>query len=262
MSPPEDAFVLEQILRRPHRRLRWVFMELMPLRGQFDPMLLGTERMEYWHDVRRMWLLTRRAEEEFMGLWPEHATHPQIWRDLCARLITDWWKHLQSFATGALNYGRGAALLSRYFHDKKKSSRDDEAGPAGDGWVVPQEPQAIPAEQLATYERRLAAMRDNPPPHVGDQLNEESLRHTIDLLRRNGVKSILFLPPTLSHFQFYPVHTLESIPLFDLSDLPGNQDLYDVANRRDGVHLNLAGADLFTRKLATRFAEYVKASPR
>ena len=84
----------------------------------------------------------------------------------------------------------------------------------------------------------------------------------IDLLRRHGVKTILFLPPALTHFHFYPMHTLESTPLFDLSAPSENQDLYDAANRRDGVHLNLAGADLFTRKLATRFAEYAKAFPQ
>jgi len=93
-------------------------------------------------------------------------------------------------------------------------------------------------------------------------LNEQSLRHTIDLLRRNGVKSILFPPPSLTHFQFYPVHTLESIPLFGPSDLSGNLDWHAAANRRDGLPLNLAGADLFTRELATRFAVDVKAFPR
>ena len=44
----------------------------------------------------------------------------------------------------------------------------------------------------------------------------------------------------------------------DFSDLSGNLDLYNPANRRDGVHLNLAGADLFSRKLATRFAAHTQ----
>src|SRR6202044_3122926 len=71
MVPPEDSYVLEQILRRPHRRLRWVFLEVMPLGGQFDAALAGTGRMDYWHDVRRMRLLTRRAVADVLRVWQE-----------------------------------------------------------------------------------------------------------------------------------------------------------------------------------------------
>ena len=256
MVPPEDYYVIEQILRRPHHRLRWAFIELMPLGGQFDPLLEGTGRMDYWHDARRMRLLTRRAVVDFARNWRERATRPRIWRQVSVDLIGSWWNHLQHFATNAANYGRGASLLAARFHGRKKPSRYDEGGPAGDGWADPPGFQFMEGERLAAYERQFALARENPRAHVQDDLSEESLRDVIELLRGQGVETILFLPPTLAPSQFYPARLWESVSLFDLSDIARYPELYATANYKDGVHLNLDGSRIFSRELATLFAEH------
>jgi len=260
MVPPEDSYVLEQILQRPHRRLRWVFLESMPLGGQFDAALVGTGRMDYWHDARRMRLLTRRAMADLLRAWQEREARPQTWLGQCGHIMEGWWSHLQSFATRGSNYGRGAVLLSWQLRGPRKPSRYDNGGPAGDGWI-PSEPRFMQGELLSAYERQLAALRENPRGHLEDRLSEDALRSTLALLRGHGIEAILFLPPTLATAQFYPAPTPESAPLFDLSDVGRYPELYATENRKDGVHLNLAGAGIFTRELAALFAERARALP-
>jgi hypothetical protein len=258
MVPPEDSYLLEQVLQHPHHRLRWALIELMPLGGQFDPMLEGTERTDYWHDSRRMWLLTKRAAVDCVRFWQERAFRPQTWRELCRHTIESWCSHLKSFAARTTNYGRGASLLASHLHGRRKPSRYDDGGPTGDGWVDPGGLQFMEGDRLVAYESQFAAARDNPRVHSQDGLSEESLAETIELLRRHGVGTILFLPPTLAPSQFYPARLLESVPLFDLSDIARHPELYAASNHRDGVHLNLDGARIFTRELATLFAGVVR----
>ena len=51
MFSPEDGYVLEQILQRPHRRLRWIFFELSHVRTSLER--AGTARFDYYHDWPR-----------------------------------------------------------------------------------------------------------------------------------------------------------------------------------------------------------------
>ena len=261
MVPPEDSYVLDEILKRPHRRLRWVFIELMPLSGQFDPSLAGTVRMDYWHDWRRMQLLTKRAVFEIARAWQERRGQPLAWLEQSAPFFNAWCNHVASFAKRSANYGRGAVLISWHLRGGPKPSHYDDAGPTGDGWI-PEEPQFMHGKLLVAYEEQFAELREYADRHVEDPLSEEALRHKIELLRRNGIETVLFLPPTLAHTQFYPTHTLETTPLFDLSDIAQNPDLYAAGNHKDGVHLNVAGSGIFTRKLATLFAERFKIQSR
>ena len=62
MNSPEDGYFLEEILRLPHRRLRWVFVELARLGTGLDRE--ETSRFGYWHDTPRLVLAARR-------LWAE-----------------------------------------------------------------------------------------------------------------------------------------------------------------------------------------------
>ncbi|MEI9892817.1 MAG: hypothetical protein WDN28_02590 [Chthoniobacter sp.] len=69
MVPPEDGYYLDQILRGPHRRLRWVVLEIMPLGAQADPTLAGTGRFTYWHDWPRTRLLTQFCLGDCAKIW-------------------------------------------------------------------------------------------------------------------------------------------------------------------------------------------------
>ncbi|HEY3901851.1 MAG TPA: hypothetical protein VGM54_24775 [Chthoniobacter sp.] len=260
MVPPEDSYVLEQILQRPHRRLRWVFLEIMPLGGQFDAALAGTGRMDYWHDIRRMELLTQRAIEDVSRTWERPKTAQSRYEEL-SHIAQGWSGHLQSFVTRGTNLGRGSVLLTSHFRHGKKTTHYDDAGPRHDGWV-PAKPLFMSGKLLDDYERQFAALSGNPSRHTADPLSEDALRSNIELLRRHGIETILFLPPTLANSQFFPTGSLRGVPVFDFSDIDRYPELYATGNHKDGVHLNLAGAEIFSRELASLFAGQTKAVSR
>jgi len=71
MFSPEDSYVAEEILRRPHYRLRWVFFELSHVRTGLERE--GTARFAYWHDWTRVNLVVRRTWQECRTQLPKNA---------------------------------------------------------------------------------------------------------------------------------------------------------------------------------------------
>ena len=262
MVPPEDAYVLEQILRRPHRRLRWVVIEIMSFVQHFDPSLAASGRLDYWHDAFRMWLLTKRSAAYFAREYPGRNTSLVARFEFCIDVFSDWSNHLGQFVRRAINYGRGAALLTERMRGGRKQSKFERAGGSGDGWEAPGGPEIMDNIVVAKYERALTEFRDSSRKHLEDAVGEESLRGMISLLRGQGIEPILFIAPTVARAQFYPTHVVETVPLFDFSDPVEHADLFDAKHRRDGVHLNLVGAELFSRELAVRFVQRAKVSSR
>jgi hypothetical protein len=60
MHPPENFYVLEQILKTKPKNLKWVLLELGDIQTRWDN-ILGTERAVYWHDWPRTELTLRKA---------------------------------------------------------------------------------------------------------------------------------------------------------------------------------------------------------
>ena len=52
MHPPENFYVLDQILRTKPRNLKWVLLELGEVSARWHD-ILGTQRALYWHDWPR-----------------------------------------------------------------------------------------------------------------------------------------------------------------------------------------------------------------
>ena len=105
MKSPEDGYVLEQILQRPHHRLRWVFIELSRLGtgAEHD----ATARFGYWHDTPRLWLISRRLYSQ----WQEAlARYPQarFWLkwDLLREPFGNFREHARQWMSRAVNLGR------------------------------------------------------------------------------------------------------------------------------------------------------------
>jgi len=261
MFPPEDAYLIEQVLRRPHRRLRWVLIELWPFTEQVDQAMGASNRMDYWHDSRRMWLFTRRSVADFRRADWKGAGSLGKRIDLFGKLLTDWSSNFCAFLRRSTNYGQGAALLSERMGEEKRRSKFENGGPKGDGWVDPGEGQPMNARMRNEYELKLAALRAKPPGHLDDPLAETSLRGSIEKLRAEGIEPILFLAPALDRQHFWPKRLLESVALFDISDPERYPDLYDPANRREETHLNLPGSALYTRDLALQFVEHTRGLP-
>ena len=60
MHPPENFYVLEQILKTKPRNLKWVLVELGDIQTKWDN-ILGTQRAVSWHDWPRTSLTLRKA---------------------------------------------------------------------------------------------------------------------------------------------------------------------------------------------------------
>ena len=60
MHPPENFYVLEQILKTKPRKLKWVVLEMADIQTKWDN-ILDTQRVVYWHDWPRTALALKKA---------------------------------------------------------------------------------------------------------------------------------------------------------------------------------------------------------
>ena len=61
MNPPENFYVLDQILKTEPRNLKWVFVEVGDIETKSHANILSTQRVLYWHDWPRTALTLRKA---------------------------------------------------------------------------------------------------------------------------------------------------------------------------------------------------------
>ena len=59
MHPPENFYLIEQILKTKPKNLKWVFLETEDIQTKWDS-ALGTQRVLYWHDWRRTGLTLKK----------------------------------------------------------------------------------------------------------------------------------------------------------------------------------------------------------
>ena len=264
MTPPEDAYVLDEILRHPHGRLRWIFIELAPLRSVIDLERMGTERTEYWHDWERFILVTKRAIQhagqvrKSPGPGPAGLRQEQI--EAYVRLLTDWAAHVRIFAAKSVHFGRGAVLAGGVVIPKRKKriKADDALGTYGDGWSHSGEArQRMSGETLAAYEHaHTERLQRRARKDTEDGVSDEALEILLAKVRRAGAVPILIVPPTpVEGHYFPPPDRARELAILDFSDVNEYPDLFRNENRQDINHLNAAGADVFTRILADRFLE-------
>lgn len=267
MAPLEDGYFLDEILRLPHRRLRWIFIELAPVRSGIDRQRTGTERADYWHDWERFIIVTKRALQRMSRVRKSLAASPtKPWRErieACIPPLTDFTAHARSFAVRSVHFGRGAIVARGWILPKRqKRPRDDGAlGTDGDGWSRSADAlQRISGERLAHFEAAYAnCLRTPSRQDTEDDVSDEALEILLPKVRRAGAVPILVVPPTPSEEYYFPrPERARELAIFDFSDVRKYPDLFRTENRQDIDHLNAAGAELFTRILADRFLEIAR----
>ena len=102
MNPPENFYVLEQILKTEPRSLKWIFVEVDNIETKSHLKILGTHRLLYWHDWRRTALTLKKA----LNPRPDTKWYQRLNRLWTARreLIL----HLGLFEKQFTNVGRAA----------------------------------------------------------------------------------------------------------------------------------------------------------
>jgi hypothetical protein len=267
MVPPEDDYLLDQILRGPHRRLRWVFFEIMPLTASGNPIIAGTGRFAYWHDWERTRLLTDCFIQDCLAArrGPDGRGVP-LGEEIqgLAHAFGIWMNNLSLFVVKYSNLGHGQTLvLGRIGPSKEWLIRPVRNDDVWDGWGAPEKDRPMNAQRRAEYDRDFATLlatdqRFDP----GDAVSLKALRAKIDRLNAAGITPIMIIPPTVAPKRFFPPQLAgASVALMDFSDPHQHPELFTLDHRLDGGHLNGAGAEIFTDELARQFVEIAKNPP-
>ena len=249
MHPPENFYVLDQILKTHPHKLKWVFLETANVETKMHK-LLGTERAVYWHDWPRTALALRKALNP-RGDAKWYVKISRLWlarRDLTA--------HLGLFAQRFGNVGRGAEFL---FPQDRKAEAALELGPKRDGYRLAGRPMT--AEDAASFQKRLAEEIAQARPKPLDAFADETYRSYAARVRNIGASPFFVVPPLI--FQS-PVSFRQSPPgpVLSFNDAKTYPVLFETKVRIDDAHLTKEGAEEFTRLLARAFIRTTQASPK
>jgi len=268
MGSPEDAYLLEEILRRPHARLRWVFVELARLGTGLDRE--ATVRFSYWHDATRLQLIARRLWEQACEaqakLERNHAAtleaRYEIWSTMADKLSG----HVRHWLWRFVNLGAGSRVADfclRTRTDRHPGERN--LGENGDGWVTAgRDRQKMTAEAREKYERTYADRLAKPAgKERGDAVSQYALEQLVATITKAGAVPVLVIPPTTFEQNFYAIEQRErELEIFDFSDVRQNAELFVPERRIDVDHVNTAGAELFSLALGRRFVELAKRTAK
>jgi hypothetical protein len=248
MHPPENFYVLEQILKTKPRKLKWVVLEMADIQAKWDN-ILGTQRVVYWHDWPRTALTLKKAlNPRGNANWFGKAT--RLW--LARR---DLFSNLYLFGKQFGNVGRAADLSPS---EKRERFRDAESelGPHRDGYRMPGD--AMSAERATLFQQRLAQEISEARPKFLDPATEKGYRNAASQIREAGAAPLFVVAPILfqsaARFQNSP----PPAPLVYFNDSRKFPALYDTRVRIDDAHLTKEGAAEFTRLLAQEFVRRMR----
>ena len=245
MHPPENFYVLDQILKTQPRNLKWIFLETANVETKLHK-VLGTERAVYWHDWPRTALTLRKA----LNPRGDAKWYTRISRLWVARrdLVT----HLTLFAQRFGNVGRATEF---FFPQDRKAEAALELGPKRDGYRLAGD--AMTAEDAASFKTRLAEEIAQARPKPLDPAADEAYRSCAARFRKIGAAPFFVVPPLI--FQS-PVSFRQSSPgpLLSFNDARTYPMLFDTKVRIDDAHLTREGAEEFTRLLAREFVRHVR----
>jgi hypothetical protein len=250
MHPPENFYVLEQILKARPQKLKWVFIEMGEIETKLKENELETERLLYWHDWRRTLLTVRKTLNPRDRLkWYDNVS--RIWT---ARRVLAL--HLGLFAKRLTNVGRGADW-SPAPHDEDERM---ELGPAGDGYRIAG--SAMPVERAAVFRQALALELSDAHPRPVDRYTETAYRDAAKKIRDLQSTPIFVSTPVI----FQSVLQFRTAPppgaVFSFNDAKVYPAFYDTDVRIDDGHLTKEGAEKFTVVLAEEFVRTNQAAPQ
>jgi hypothetical protein len=252
MFSPEDAFVVEEILRRPPRQLRWIIIEAGAFRAEFEDRPAKSVRSVYWHDWPRTWLCMR----ERLWLKGKRVKWGKYFESDKGKPTpaSEALLHLEVFVMRTLNIGRGSDAWKRIAI--RVAVERTGLDPQGDGFLPMPARFVMSAPERARFEQEVAERRQAPAvieplrPHP-----QESFDRMCALAAKRGAQVILLLAPTTAESTRRP-DPRTGVETFDFRDVEKYPELFVADVRSDRTHLNAKGAELFSRRLAERFVEY------
>jgi hypothetical protein len=248
MHPPENFYVLEQILRTKPRNLKWVLLELGDIQTKRDN-IFGTQREVYWHDWPRTRLTLKKAlDPRGNANWLIRLT--RLW--LARR---DFISNLALFEKQFANVGRAADFLPSADRERFADAAS-ELGPKSDGYRIAGD--AMSAERAASFQQRLAQEMAAATQKYLDPATESGYRRAAAQIRSAGAAPIFVVTPiifqTASRFRQSP----PPAPVIAFNDARKYPAFYDVKVRIDDGHLTRPAAEDLTRVLAQEFVRRVR----
>ena len=258
MRAHELNFFLEQILALKPARLRWIVMEL----DRFNPVIQEENqlaaRMVYWHDL----------PQTLLALESVRLEQGPILEQLEAAKV-----HTVLFGAKLSHIGRGPdwfVELREGWH-----AQADEALIENQGWVPfsPDEVAGLGDSRVAEnrrmllddpewYAREVEALREsNQNLSSSEGFNFKAFEDRKARAQAAGVKLIHVLPPQLDLLPH--IHQAleqgELQPTLDYHHPDRFPEFYRIEHHFDRNHLNLVGAQLWSRRLAEDFAARLDA---
>ena len=249
MNPPENFYVLEQILKTQPRRLKWIFVEVGDIETKSHANILGTQRLLYWHDWPRTALTLRKAlDPDGTTAWFKKLN--RLWS--ARRTFT---LHLSLFEKQFTNVGRAADFLPGQPEVLARKS-SFLLGPNGDGYRLAGAPMS--PERAESFRRKLADEVAAARPAFIDPYAEKAYRDCAARIRQLGATPIFVVSPG-----FYQSPALfrkgpPPGPFFEFNDSKTYPQLYDTKVRVDDQHLTNEGAEEFTRLLALNLVDFAR----
>jgi hypothetical protein len=247
LHPPENFYVLEQILKTKPRNLKWVFLEIGDLQTKLHK-ILGTERAVYWHDWPRTELTLRKA----LNPRGDARWYVPIFRLWLAR--RDLASHLSLFAKQFANVGRADPFS---WHDRDRIAEANlELGPRHDGYRLAG--GAMSPQNALDFQQRLAQRVAEARISPIDPYADEAYRDYAQQIREIGAVPVFVVTPVI--FQS-PVTFRKSPPpgqLLSFNNSTTYPMLFDPKVRIDDAHLTKEGAEEFTRLLAREFVRQLR----
>lgn len=243
--PPESLYRVREFLRL-RSRVRWVFIELLPVNPRLAPENARTLRAIYWHDWRHTALAWRElASQESMG-----AGERRAWFALHAELFFRRLSHLS---------GAAVPLEARLRPELLKAARKETAFNTpwlGAEGFLPEPATPMAPEAAAAFRQQASGYaRDLVPEPLPAHLRDE-LRKLAAAVRAAGAVPIFVLTPSVIRSENYTDLRAQGIDaeLLSFKDPARFPALYDPEFHFDGPHLNERGAHELSRLLAGEFA--------
>jgi len=249
LHPPENFYVLDQILKTNPQKLKWIFVDLDNIQTKSNSESFGTQRLLYWHDWPRTALTLKKAIDPRGGAkWDGKLI--RLWSARRQILL-----HVGLFEKQFTNVGRALDFLPA--HDQGSGPEPtSRLGPKGDGYRTAGPPMT-PA-RAANFRRMLAEEVATARPRFIDPYADSAYREYAEKIRAVGAAPIFVVTPgpsqSLMRFRKSPPPG----PLLSFNDCKAYPQLYDAQARADEGHLTNEGAVEFTRLLALELVHYAR----
>lgn len=259
MYLPETAYLLEQILNLKPRNLRWVFIEFDEMQTKWSPENQTSRRALYWADWKRVSLLLRKVADA--GTGSPWLPNPAKLKDIVLRqkdekntrsLLTFY---VTQFERNYTNVSRATDVLGHFLGDTNER-RASYLGAAGDGYIT--RPGRMSPSQTAPYERSLSAAMAQSGTRPLSSYTVEAYRQCAQEVRNIGAVPIFLITPSTTEINVVAETTELTGVVMAFNNPQAYPNLFHSSVRRDGQHLTKAGAEEFTRIVATNFVRLAR----